>query len=251
MDSLPKYGDAMALTATDPELPPSGLAWAVELPRALVGLAELGLSLPSLGQLPKGDGRPVLVMPGLINSDASNLVLRQLLTRLGYHALPWKLGRNFGPRTIGRDAERLIARIEAVHAASGEKVTLIGISLGGIMARIAAHRRPDLVREVITISSPFAGSARATNVWRAYELVSGERIETPSARAWMAEAARPLPMPSTAIWSRSDGLVNGLNCRDDNGRAIEVRSSHLWVQMRRDVLRAVAEILAGEPRGSP
>jgi len=238
----------MALTATDPERPPSGLAWAAEVPRALVGLAELGLSLPSLGQLPKGDGRPVLVLPGLTNGDASNIVLRRLLTRLGYRALPWKLGHNFGPRTIGRDAERLIARIEAVHAAAGEPVTLVGISLGGIMARIVAHRRPELVREVITISSPFAGPARATNVWRAYELVSGERVETPSARAWMAEAAQSLPVPSTAIWSRSDGLVNGLNCRDANGRAIEVRSSHLWVQIRRDVLRAVAEVLAGEPR---
>jgi pimeloyl-ACP methyl ester carboxylesterase len=235
----------MDLTATDPRLSPSPLAWAAEVPRALIGLIELGLSVTRLRDLPRGDGRPVLQLPGLVNSDRSNIVLDRLLSRLGYRTFGWQLGRNFGPRSVGSDAERLIERVEAVHAEAGEKVTLVGVSLGGIMARIVAHRRPDLVREVITISSPFAGSARATNVWRAYQLLSGERIDSPAALAWMAEAAAPLPVPSTAIWSRSDGLVNGLNCHSDADRAIEVRSSHMGVQFRRDVLRAVAEVLAG------
>jgi len=237
----------MDLIATDPERPPSGLAWAAELPRALVGLIELGFSAGSFKHLPRGDGRPVLQLPGLINSDRSNIVLDRLLSRLGYRTFGWKLGRNFGTRSVGPEAERLIARVEQVYAETGEKVTLIGVSLGGIMSRIVAHRRPELVREVITISSPFAGSVRTTNVWRAYELLSGESVDTPAARAWMAEAAQPLPVPSTAIWSRTDGLVNGLNCHAETDRAIEVRSSHMGVQFRRDVLRAVVEVLAGKP----
>ena len=82
----------------------------------------------------------MLLLPGLFNSDRSNFVMRGFLRRLGYRAYGWELGRNFGARAIGRDGERLIARIEAIHAETGEKVTLIGVSLGGIMARIAAHR---------------------------------------------------------------------------------------------------------------
>ncbi len=234
----------MVLTATDPTRPPSPIAWAAEVPRALFGLAELGLSAAQLARLPRGDGRPVMVLPGVTNGDFSNLVLRRLLLRLGYRAHGWGLGINFGPRTIGADAGRLIARIETVARETGAPVTLVGISLGGIMSRIVAQRRPDLVREVITISAPFAGPARATNVWRAYEWVSGEKVDSPAARAFMLEAARPLQMRSTAIWSRSDGLVNGLNCRVANERAVEIRSSHMLVQLRREVLRAVAEVLA-------
>lgn len=226
-------------------VPPPGLALLAEGPRAAFGMGELAAHWPALRQLPKGDGRPVLVLPGLFNTDRSNLVVRGLLRRLGYRAFGWGLGRNRGVRTIGAEGERLIERIEAIHSETGEKVTLVGISLGGIMARIAAHRRPDLVREVITISAPFAGPPSATNVWRQFEWFTGERITDAAVAERLAEAVRPLPMPSTAIWSRSDGMVNGLICRTAEGRAIEVRSSHLFVQMRAEVLRAIVEVLAG------
>lgn len=217
-----------------------------EWPRALFGLGELAAHWPALQRLPRGDGRPVLVLPGLSNSDRSNLVMRALLRRLGYRAFGWGLGRNLGVRSIGMEGERLIARIAAIHAETGEKVTLVGVSLGGIMGRIAAHRRPDLVREVITVSAPFAGPPSATNVWRPFEWLTGEKITDPIVAERLAEAARPLPMPATAIWSRSDGLVNGLICHTADARAIEVRSSHLFVQLRAEVLRAIMGVLAGE-----
>jgi triacylglycerol lipase len=229
-----------------PADPPPRLAFALEGARAALTLAEL--TRFRLAGLPRGDGRPVLVAPGLFNTDRSNLVLRGMLNRLGYRAYPWALGRNLGVRTVGPECERLIARVEQVRAEGGQPVTLIGISLGGIMSRIVAHRRPDLVAGVLTISSPFAGPPSATNVWRAFELVTGERIGDPAVAARLAEAVQPLPMPSAAIWSRSDGFVNGLICREGDEaacRAIEVRSSHLFVQMKPQVLRAVAEVLAG------
>jgi pimeloyl-ACP methyl ester carboxylesterase len=175
--------------------------------------------------------------------------MRRDLNRLGYRAEGWDLGRNLGVRAIGPEGERLMERIAAVHAETGEKVTLVGISLGGIMARVAAHRHPELVREVITISAPFAGPPTCTNVWRPFEWLTGEKIDDPALNARLEEAARPLPVPSTAIWSHSDGLVNGLICREpegSGGRAIEVSSSHLWVQMKPDVLRAVAAVLGGQ-----
>lgn len=223
--------------------PPSKALWAAELPRAVWGAASLLGARALLADAARGDGRPVLLLPGLFNGDRSNIVLRRYLCSLGYRARGWGLGRNFGTRAVGAEGERLIARIAALHAETGERVTLVGVSLGGIMARIAAHRAPEHVRAVVTISAPFAGPATATNVWRAFELLSGERVRDPRVLAQAAEAARPLPVPATAIWSRSDGLVAGEICHDAHGDSIEVRSSHLFVQLRPQVLRAVADVL--------
>ena len=144
-----------------PSIPraPSKLLWAAEFPRAAWTVLSWPLHRKALASAPTGDGRPVILLPGLLNSDRSNFVLRRFLQRLGYDAHGWGLGRNFGARTVGAQAERLVARVEALAAARGP-VTLVGISLGGLMARLVAHRRPDLVREVVTISSPFAGQAR-------------------------------------------------------------------------------------------
>lgn len=239
VDALPLSGDAVAVAG-----PPSKLAFAVELPRAAWSVVSHAWHRDELRDAPRGDGRPVMVLPGLVNSDLSNVVMRGFLNRLGYRAFGWGLGRNFGVRAVGPEAERLIARVERLHAETGEKITLIGVSLGGIMARIVAHRRPDLVREVITVSSPFAGPPTATNVWRGFEWLTGEKIGDAAVRARGAEAAAPLPVPATAIWSRSDGLVNGMICHDAHCRSIEIRSSHMGVQLKPATLLAIADVLA-------
>lgn len=220
--------------------PPSKALWAAELPRALWSVATWWRHRDALADVPPGDARSVVVLPGLFNSDRSTFVMRRYLARLGYRAEGWGLGRNFGVRTVGADAARLIARIERV----GEPVSLVGISLGGILARLVAHSRPDLVRDVVTIASPFAGDGRATNVWRAFELVTGEKLDDPAVGARSRTIAAALPVRSTAIWSASDGLVNGAICHDANGAAIEVNSSHYLVQMRPEVLVALARALA-------
>ncbi len=228
--------------------PPSKLLWAAEVPRAAWAVISLLRSGRMLDEAPRGDGRPVLLLPGLFNSDRSNFVMRRYLNRLGYRAERWGLGRNIGARAVGADGEKLLERIRALHAETGEPVTLIGISLGGVMSRFAAHRLPGLVREVITISAPFAGSPRATNVWLAFELLTGDRIDSERVAKQAAEVVQPLPVPSTAIWSRSDGLVNGMICHIDNDpqcRNIEIRASHLGVQLRPEVLRLIADVLGG------
>lgn len=222
---------------------PSKALWAAELPRAAWTVATWWRHRDALAAAPRGDGRAIMLLPGLFNSDRSNFVLRRFLNGRGYRAEGWGLGRNLGARTVGADGERLIVAVEALHARAGP-VTLIGVSLGGIVARLVAHRRPELVREVVTISSPFAGSGKATNVWRAFEWVTGERLDDPDVIARSAAIAAPLPVPATAIWSRSDGLVNGAICRDDDGTAVEVRSGHLGVQLKPEVLLAVARVLA-------
>lgn len=222
---------------------PSKLLWAAELPRAAWTVASWPRHRATLAAAPRGDGRPVMLLPGLFNSDRSNFVLRRFLLGLGYDAHGWGLGRNRGARTVGAEGERIVAAVEALYGRAGP-VTLIGVSLGGIVARLVAHRRPDLVRQVVTISSPFAGPGKATNVWRAFEWGTGERLDDPAVMARSAAIARPLPVPSAAIWSPSDGLVNGTICRDEAGEAIEVRSGHLGVQVKPEVLLAVARVLA-------
>lgn len=221
---------------------PSKLLWAAEVPRAGWALMSWPRHRRALNAVREGDGRPVMLLPGLLNTDRTNIVLLRFLNKLGYRAHGWGLGRNFGVRTVGADAERLIARIEALAAAEGP-VTLVGVSLGGIIARLVAHRRPELIREIVTISSPFAGDGKATNVWRVFELATGERLDDPAVVSRSAEIASPPTVPTTAIWSRSDGLVAGAHCRDTHGRSIEIRSSHLGVQIRPEVLIAVAQIL--------
>jgi pimeloyl-ACP methyl ester carboxylesterase len=143
--------------------PPSNLLLAAELPRAILGAAELVARAPKLARAPRGDGRPVLILPGLVNPDWANFAMRRYLRRLGYDARGWGLGPNLGARSVGPGAEKLDRLVHKVFEETGQKVTLIGISLGGMMARLMAHRWPDEVREVITISSPFAGDPKATN----------------------------------------------------------------------------------------
>lgn len=235
MDAIPADSDVVVLA-------PSKRLWAAEGPRAVWSLATWWRHRDRLAAAPRGDGRRVIVLPGLFNTDRSTTVMRRYLTRLGYRAEGWGLGRNLGVRSVGADAARLIARVEA----AGEPVTLVGISLGGILARMVAHARPDLVSDVVTIASPFAGSPRATNVWRAFEWATGERIDDPAVVARSAAIARPLPVPATAIWSASDGLVAGAICRDEHGRAVEVRSGHYLVQLNPPVLLALAGALAAQ-----
>ncbi|WP_322965825.1 lipase family alpha/beta hydrolase [Sphingomonas fuzhouensis] len=225
--------------------PPSKALWAAELPRALWMGATWWRHRAELAAAPHGDGRTVIVLPGLFNSDRATVILRRYLTAKGYRVHGWGLGRNLGVRSVGAEAERLITRIKAL--ATNGPVTLVGISLGGIMARMVAQARPDLVAGVVTIASPYAGPPRATNVWRVFERLTGEQVDDPMVIARSAAIAGPLPCPSAAIWSRSDGLVAGRICRDDATLAVEVTSSHLWVQHRPQVLAAVAAILAGWP----
>lgn len=239
MDTLSDRRDDVVLTA------PSKAQWAAEIPRMLGMMTTIPKAWPELMKAPPGDGRPIMLLPGLVNSDRSNFVMKKYLTALGYRVEGWKLGRNTATRAVGSEGEKLFERLQAYYDEVGEPITLIGVSMGGILSRFAGHRRPDLVREVITVSAPYAGDPHATNVWRQFEWLSGEKLDDPAIMARRAEIAGPLSMPATAIWSASDGLVNGALCHNEHCRSIEIVSSHMGVQMNPVALRAIAEVLGG------
>ena len=231
--------------------PPSALLALTEVPRALAELGSLGFAAPLLAMAPRGDGHPVLILPGFLASDASTAVLRRYLDRMGYDTYAWELGRNLGPKAVGKEGEKLVARIEAIHAATGQTVSLVGWSLGGVLARLVARRMPDAVRQIVTLGSPFAGSPKASNVWRIYQAVTGQMIDDDHTSGQLRETAAPPPVPSTAIYTRADGVVAWQNCLEPASAEtenIEVHGSHCGLGVNPAVLYAVADRLA-QPEG--
>ena len=241
---------AAAHQATDIKAPSFLLALA-ELPRALAEAGSIPWTAPLLLQAPKGDGHPVMLLPGFMASEFSMRILHRYLSKLGYDVYHWELGRNLGPKAIGAEGEKLIARLDHIHEKTGKKVSLVGWSLGGSLARQLSRRRPDLVRQVISMGSPISGTPRATNAWRAYQFMTGQKVDDPSLQRQVKEGHAVPPVPSTAIWSRSDGVVAWQNSREPKAKTtdnIEVKGSHCGLGANPAVLWAVADRLA-QPEG--
>lgn len=230
--------------------PPSPFLALTELPRALFELGSLPLSAGWLASAPRGDGHPVMVLPGFLTTDRSTGLLRRYLRQLGYDVHAWELGRNLGPRAIGLEGEKLVARLDALYEQTGQQVSLVGWSLGGVLARLVAGRLPHKVRQVISLGSPFAGDPRASNVWRTYQFMTGQRFDQNHTRGQLREVAATPPVPTTAIYSKGDGVVAWQNCRDkpaERVQNIEVRGSHCGLGVNPAVLFAVADRLAQDP----
>jgi pimeloyl-ACP methyl ester carboxylesterase len=211
------------------------------------GIFEFNTSLllsPLLMRAPKGDGHPVLTLPGLLASDLSMAPMRRYLRELGYDTYAWKMGRNIGRFSRMRAALR--DRLAEIHAGTGRKVSVVGWSLGGVYARDLALQAPDLVRRVVTLGSPFANDVRATNATRLYEALSGEAVEDES--ELRKAIAGDLPVPATSIYSRTDGIVNWRTCLQrpsETAENIEVYlASHTGLGVNAAALWAVADRLA-------
>lgn len=202
-------------------------------------------ALPLLSLAPKGDGHPVIVLPGLVTSDNSTGPLRSFLKTRGYAVSGWGLGRNFGLRAGIQDA--MVDLVKEQNEIHGRKVSLVGWSLGGLYARQLAKMMPERVRSVITLGSPFAGSPKATNAWRVYEAVSGQRADH-SNPSFGGDMARTPPVPTTAIFSRTDGICAWQGCMEKPGpqtENIEVQgASHCGMGHHPAIVYAVADRLA-------
>jgi pimeloyl-ACP methyl ester carboxylesterase len=211
------------------------------------GIFEFNASLmlsPLLMRAPKGDGHPVLTLPGFLASDLSMAPMRRYLKELGYDAYAWKMGRNIGG--VSRLRAALRDRLAEIHESSGRKVSVVGWSLGGVYARDLALQAPDMVRYVVTLGSPFANDVKATNATRLYEALSGETVDD---NPELSRAiAGDLPVPTTSIYSRADGVVNWHTCLlrpSDTAENIEVYlASHVGLGVNPAALWAVADRLA-------
>src|ERR1051326_3700229 len=155
--------------------------------------------LPDCCDLPPGRNRVVLLIPALLTTDAVTRWLRLFLQSCGYRPCGWELGLNLGPTP--RLMAGLRKRLAELRALANDRVSLIGVSLGGLMARDLAHDHPDDVREVITLASPY-NLPTASTIELLIRLVGS--FYEPAIN--IDRLASPLPMRSTAIFSRDDGL---------------------------------------------
>lgn len=192
--------------------------------------------------IPAGRGQPVIVLPGYLTTDLSSIRLRRSLRAAGYEVQGWQLGRNWGGRA--RLLEALVARISVLHRQYGEKVIMVGWSLGGLYAREAAKLVPDLVAMVVTLGSPFSGNPRANNAWRIYEFLNNHRVDNPPIGSDLR--AKP-PVQTVAMWSPRDGIIAPEAARGAPGESdlqVEVHCQHFNFARAPAGIRAIGQVLA-------
>lgn len=213
---------------------PSKLLLSLEAAR---GLYEFGLgwalNIPLQHISPRGDGHPVMVIPGLAGSDGSTQYIRNFLDGLGYDSYSWGLGRNLGPRDgIDRLLDKLSERLYSIiNESKYKEVSIIGWSLGGIYGRELAKKNPDIVRQVITLGTPFKSmpDSTGTNVEKLYEILSRDKSHKDP--EIIRKINEPPPVPFTSLYSKTDGIVHwecSLEIEGPHSQNIEVPgASHL------------------------
>jgi len=223
---------------------PKFLWFATEAFRAI---AELGLSVPYrrlYKSCEEGDGHPVLVLPGFMASDFSTGPMRDFIDSIGYHSSTWDLGRNYGKVSFIDD---LVEKLESLYKEHKQPVTIIGWSLGGVYARQLAKNSPKLVRQVITLGSPFCGIAEPNNASWLYNLLPGRKRIVDLDPELLNDLPKPAPVPTTAIYSKEDGMVPWEVCLEKEETSIhqniQVRGSHLGLGVNPSVLEIIANRL--------
>lgn len=189
-----------------------------------------------------GAGHKVIILPGFMVADTRMELFRHTLNRAGYKAFGWGLGRNLG--VTADMIERLDARLDEIDDEADGPATLVGWSLGGLIAREYAKHAPHRVARVITMGSPFSGNPRANHAWRLYEWVTQHPVDAPPIKVQLG--VKP-PVPTYALWSRRDGIVAPASARGLPGEAdhsVEVDCSHLAFACAPEAMAAVLEILA-------
>jgi alpha-beta hydrolase superfamily lysophospholipase len=205
------------------------------------GAALFARAWRAFGSLrPRGPagGAKLMVLPGFLATDRTTLGLQRKLAAAGYRVTGWGMGVNRG---VSEDiVDRIGERVE--RFGGGEKVILVGWSLGGLYARVVAQERPELVEKVVTLGSPFSGDRRCNNnVWRLYEWVAGHPVNQPPIDK--DPAVKP-PVPTLALWSRSDGIVSPAGARGqphERDAERELTCSHMGFAVGTRGIAAVVE----------
>jgi len=221
--------------------PPLGL-FVVEQARALAEFANFRARRGLFKRTLPGDGHAVMVLPGFLAGDYSTAPLRRFLHKLRYDTHGWKEGVNLGPDP--EMIERIGARLVEIHERQGRKISLVGWSLGGIYARELARSHHARVRNVITLGTPLR-DVTATHAARLVSLRAGRSPD--QLDEIRSRLRRPIPVPCTSIYSKTDGVVNWRSCIQDLGperESIEVQCSHTGMGFHPAVLAIVADRLA-------
>jgi pimeloyl-ACP methyl ester carboxylesterase len=234
--------------STVPEMPePASLPiWR----ESLAGFDWLALRLSPVyagAGVPRGDGAPVVLVPGFMASDASFFEMSRWLRRVGYAPYESGIGRN--TQCPEKHIARLLATVERAHAETGRRATIIGHSLGGCFARGAAIQRPDLVSQVISLGSPVQGAAVHPLVIAAAQFLRGdctydcyEHLQDPL----------PAGVRETSIYTKDDGIVDWHTCtRASGARSIEVAGTHCGLIFNAGVYRALGTLLAERHAAAP
>jgi pimeloyl-ACP methyl ester carboxylesterase len=211
-------------------------------------------------EVPRGDGAPVMLVPGFLAGDASLGVMAGWLRRIGYR--PSRAGIRVNVDCMARALDRLEDQLELVARRHDRKVAIVGQSRGGTMARQLAVRRPDLVDAIVCLGSPVADYLAVHPLVRAQvgtvallgSLGVGGLFSYGCRAGTCCEevrAAATAPCPDgvrfTSVYSRSDGIVDWRACLDPAADHVEVRSSHIGMAFNADVFRVVAEALQPGP----
>jgi pimeloyl-ACP methyl ester carboxylesterase len=208
----------------------------LEFPRLLFSAVNLALQ-------PRGQGQPVLVLPGYGAGDGSTAILKSYLRVLGYRVSGWHLGRNSG--NVPDLLPRVLKRLLSMHRHSDERVRVIGWSLGGFIAREAARERPDLVHQVITLGTPVIGGPKYTVVAHNFRR---RGIDLDAMEAEIASRNTILLRTRvTALYSRLDCVVAWQACIDPQGENVEhveVRTTHMGFGFSPQVYKIIAQRLA-------
>jgi hypothetical protein len=200
--------------------------------------------------MPVGDGHPVVVYPGLAGGAMSTAHLRRFLHHSGFTVSDWEGGVNTGPEGLFDDwLGSLAQRVRDLHGEHGRKVSLVGWSLGGVYAREIAKLYPDSVRQVVTLGTPFGSLGGGNHAGTIYKLLNRDSSQlTPALEARLRECP---PVPTTSIYSKTDGIVSWRGCiekKSDHSESVEVAASHLGMGTHPEVLRIIANRLA-QPEG--
>jgi pimeloyl-ACP methyl ester carboxylesterase len=202
-------------------------AFAREIPRAAQEFGSFLAARRGLTRSGKGDGRPVLFLPGFMGGDGSTLALRRLLKALGYHTHAWRLGRNWGP--TDKILDGLGDRVRGLLSEHGQPLTIIGHSLGGVYGRELARIAPGAVRQVITLGSPVRrpdiNRSAVAPIFQALGPMHSDRVKDVDP----TRITESIPVPLTAIFTKTDGVVPWKLCLPNAGEQveiIEVRGSH-------------------------
>jgi pimeloyl-ACP methyl ester carboxylesterase len=239
-------GDSAAPSARFPK-PPLALT-ALELARVMVEYPTSAVVDAVLPSHSVGEGRPVLVIPGFYATDGLTARLRSHLRGLGYRAHGWHLGRNFG--LTDHIVDGLPERLDQLHQRYGVPVSVVGWSFGGLLARWLGHERPGAIRQVVCLGSPWRPEGEVTRTTAMFERAAEKYGLADNARDIVDTLRGPLPVPCTAIYSKTDGILNWRSCAldaGDNCENIAVLSSHIGLVSNPLALTVLADRLAQNP----